>query len=257
MYSGGFRYRLALAAVVLFGAGVYYVVDQFDKGMNYIAVRARVVDVKETCHMEKRSGRRTSTSSALDCGRAREAVANDPEWQGYRVKYNIEVSYDYVSPVDARTHRGLQTLNEYPDRKTIKRGDFFDIRASKTDPNRSREIRSPHGLHEERAAPLRAGERRKDARLTTRLFHVERRDAFRRAILPKRYFLDPRLGLGQKLLAALLQRLAARIKRDGIVERDGAFFQFADNAFKLLHRLLERHGGNVVRGSGLGGHAVF
>ncbi|PPD45503.1 MAG: hypothetical protein CTY15_03700 [Methylocystis sp.] len=131
--------RVLGLGVVGVGLGVFYVVDQYDKKNNYTPIQARVSRVEEKCYMEKRSGRSTWTSDMLACERAQEMVKSHPNWLGYTVKYKINVSYDYVSPVDNRTHSGSRVMSAYPDGKKIYPGSQISIRASKSDPNKTRE----------------------------------------------------------------------------------------------------------------------
>ena len=84
--------------------------------------------------------------------------------------------------------------------------------------------------------------------------HVERLGAGRLAGGVERDLLDPRLGLPQQLLAAALERLAALVDRDRLLERHLALFEPLDDRFKLLDRLLEGQGRDVAVGRV--GHAV-
>lgn len=133
-------HRAMWFGIVMVGAGGVYAYDQYDKRTNFVPVQARVVDVKETCYMERRAGRRTTTSDTLACNLARDMVQNHPSWQGFQVKQQIVVNYEYVSPADKRTHSGKRTLSAYPNGKKLSSGEILNVRASKTDPNKSREI---------------------------------------------------------------------------------------------------------------------
>lgn len=133
-------HRAMWLGIILVGAGGVYAYDQYNKKANFVPVQARVSEVRETCYMEKRVGRRTSTSDTLACDLARKLTQEHPSWQGFQVKQQIVVNYEYVSPVDQRTHSGKRTLSAYPAGKKISRGEIFNVRASKTDPAKSREI---------------------------------------------------------------------------------------------------------------------
>src|SRR5712691_2642154 len=75
--------------------------------------------------------------------------------------------------------------------------------------------------------------------LTLSLCHVQRLGPGRLAAGIERDFFDPRLGLAQQLLAAALERLAALVDGDGLLERHLALFEPLDDRFELLDRLLE------------------
>ncbi len=132
--------RLMMLGVAAVGVGGFYLYDQYNKKTNFVPVQARITNVSEICYMEKKSGRTTETSDALACDIAQHAVKSHPKWQGFNVKYKINVDYDYVSPVDQKTHSGKRTLSAYPNGRKLARGEIFNVRASKTDPNKSREI---------------------------------------------------------------------------------------------------------------------
>lgn len=131
--------RVMSFGLVALGVGGFYIYDRYDKNANYLPVQARVTNVQEVCYLEKRAGRTRTTSDTLACDKAQYLAKNHPSWQDFTVKYKVTVDYDYVSPVDNRTHSGKRTLAAYPDGKKIYRGEIFNIRASKTDPNKSRE----------------------------------------------------------------------------------------------------------------------
>lgn len=119
--------------------GAYFAYAQYDKYKNYAPVQARVSHVEDLCHIEKTAGGQTS-SADVACDVAESAVKNHPKWLGAAVTYRIIVDYDYVSPVDGRTHSGRRQLSAWPGGRRIVRGDAFDIRASRIDPNLSRDI---------------------------------------------------------------------------------------------------------------------
>ncbi len=133
-------YRAKLMGVVLMGVGGFAAYDYHDKTANYIPVQARITDVKEMCFMERRSGRTREWSETTTCAIAELAVKISPKWKGFDVKHQITVAYDYISPVDKRTHSGKRELSDYPNGQKLSSGQIYQIRASKTDPNRSREI---------------------------------------------------------------------------------------------------------------------
>jgi len=75
-----------------------------------------------------------------------------------------------------------------------------------------------------------------------RLDEVTERRAFRSGRLAggvEPNFLHPRLGQAQQLLAATLERLAALVDRDRLLERHLALFQPFDDGFELLDRPFE------------------
>lgn len=132
--------RLMGLGLVAVGLGGFYAYDRYDKSAHYLPAKARVSSVEESCYMEKRSGRSTWTSDVLACDLAKFAVQNHPKWEGYTVKYKITLKYDYVSPVDRRTHSGQRQMSAYPNGKKPSPGEVIDIRVSRTDPNKTREI---------------------------------------------------------------------------------------------------------------------
>jgi hypothetical protein len=132
--------RLMGLGVVAVGIGAFYVFDQYDKRANYTPVQARISKVDELCYMEKKVGRTTTTSDVVSCDIAHYAVSRHPKWEGFDVKSKISLEYEYVSPVDNRTHSGKRSLSEWPDGKRLNRGELFQIRASKSNPDKSREI---------------------------------------------------------------------------------------------------------------------
>lgn len=132
--------RLMGLGVLAIGLGGFYAFDQYDKRANYAPAQARISKVEELCYMEKEVGRTTTTSDVLGCEIAQYAVKNHPKWNGFTVKSKISVEYEYISPVDNRTHSGKRTMSAWPDGRKLNRGELFQIRASKIDPNKSREI---------------------------------------------------------------------------------------------------------------------
>lgn len=132
--------RLMGLGVLAVGVGGFYVFDQYDKRVNYAPAQARISKVEELCYMEKKAGRTTTTSDVLSCDVAQYAVKNHPKWQGFTVKSQIRLEYEYVSPVDNRTHSGKRTMSAWPEGRKLNRGEVFQIRASKKDPDKSREI---------------------------------------------------------------------------------------------------------------------
>lgn len=127
-------------AVVIVGVCAFAAYDQYDKRMNYIPVQARVTDVTEVCLLEKRRGRTRTSSVTMSCDRAEAAAQSDPKWQGFTVKYEITIAYDFVSPVDKKTYAGKHQYDAFPNGKRVTRGERIEVRASKTDPTKSREI---------------------------------------------------------------------------------------------------------------------
>jgi len=110
-------HRLMSFGLVALGVGGFYVYDQYDKKTNFVPVQARVTNVQELCYLEKRSGRTTSSSDTLACDKAQYLSQNHPRWQGFSVRYKIAVDYDYVSPVDNRTHFRKAHADLLPRRK--------------------------------------------------------------------------------------------------------------------------------------------
>src|SRR2546430_1138659 len=82
--------------------------------------------------------------------------------------------------------------------------------------------------------------------------HIQGFGAGRLAAGIERDLLDPRLGRAQQFLAAALERLAALVDRDRLLERHLAVLQPLDDGFELLDRALERQPRDV--GVGFVGH---
>src|SRR5262245_7204347 len=68
-----------------------------------------------------------------------------------------------------------------------------------------------------------------------------------RAVRRAHDLLDLHLGLGELLLAVLLEQRTALIGRDRLVELDLAALELLDDAFQLLQRVLERQAGYILR----------
>jgi len=132
--------RLMGLGIVAVGFGAFYAFDQYDKKTNYTPVQARLSKVEELSYMEQKVGRTTTISDVVSCDVAQYAVKNHPKWQGFTVKSQIKLEYDYVSPADSRTHSGKRTISAWPDGRKLSRGELFPVRASKSDPDKSREI---------------------------------------------------------------------------------------------------------------------
>ena len=130
--------RMVMFGFVMCGVGAFAAYDHYDKGAHYVPVQARITDIKDMCIMEKQSGRRREYSETISL--AELAVKTSPKWQGFDIRHNITVAYEYISPVDRKTHAGARVLGAYPDGKKLSRGEVYQIRASKTDANKSREI---------------------------------------------------------------------------------------------------------------------
>ena len=136
----GLIHRAKVFGVVAVGIGGFAAYDKYDKGANYMPVQARITDVQDMCFMEKRSGRTREYSDIIACNMAEAAVKLSPKWQGFDIKHKITVAYDYVSPVDRKTHSGKREMSAFPNGKKLSLGEIFNVRASKTDANKSREI---------------------------------------------------------------------------------------------------------------------
>lgn len=128
-----------LLSVALLGT-TYVASDEYEKRINHDVVRAHVSWVQDECYMEKRDGGATAKAGPYSCDVVEAAIRNRPQWQGASVKYKIEVGYDYLSPADHHTHSAKRALSAWPDGKRIVRGDTFEIRASKIDPEATREM---------------------------------------------------------------------------------------------------------------------
>lgn len=132
--------RVGVIACGAFAIAGLVIANEYDKKVNYLAVQARITDLQETCYMEKKSGRTTSTSDTLACETAEFAVKSHPKWQGYDVKYKINVSYSYVSPADSKPHSGKLELSAYPDNKKLATGGEIKVLASKTAADKTRSL---------------------------------------------------------------------------------------------------------------------
>lgn len=132
--------RLLIGGVVLAGMGVFYAVDVLDKNTNYDHVMARVRSVTETCYMEKRGFKSKTTSDVLPCAVAESLVKTHPNWEGFTVKYKIQLSLAYVSPADGSTQTGALTISRYPAAKKLQSGDVYEVLASKGDARKIRSI---------------------------------------------------------------------------------------------------------------------
>ena len=132
--------RVGVIACGAFAVAGLVIADEYDKKVNFLAVQARITELHESCYMEKKSGRTTSTSDTLACGMAEYAVKNHPKWQGYDIKYKIDISYSYVSPADGKPHTGQLVLAAYPDNKKLATGGEIKVLASKTAADKTRSL---------------------------------------------------------------------------------------------------------------------
>lgn len=118
--------------------------DFYDKRANYEPVMARVTKVDEQCWMEKKERgiltKTTHTSDLLPCPIAERLVASHPKWAGYAIKMKIEVGYLFTSPVDGKAHAAKRQLSDYPEGHKLGVGDVVEIRASKTNDGKVREL---------------------------------------------------------------------------------------------------------------------
>ncbi len=135
MNYGGYRV-LGLAV----SAALPFAFDTYDYFVNYTPVQARVTRVQDSCYMEKRSGGRVVKSNDYDCRSAESAVKNSALWQGSSITYDINIGFEYVSPVDGQLHGGARALTKWPGGRPLSRGDVLSIRASRIDPDETRGI---------------------------------------------------------------------------------------------------------------------
>src|SRR5215813_590991 len=87
------------------------------------------------------------------------------------------------------------------------------------------------------------------------LVHVERLGPGRLAGGIERDLLDPCLGLAQQFLATTLERLAALVDQDRLLERYLALFEPLDDRFQLFDRALKGQARDV--GVGIFGHGLL
>lgn len=118
--------------------------DVYDERSNYEPVMARVTKVDEQCHMEKKERgiltETTHTSDLLPCPIAERLVASHPKWAGYAIETKIEVGHLFTSPVDGKAHAADRQLSDCPEGHELGVGDVVEIRASKTNDGKVREL---------------------------------------------------------------------------------------------------------------------
>jgi hypothetical protein len=136
--------RLAVYGTVAVAAAGLAAYDRYDKAVNYQPVDARIGAVVDQCYMEKVERgavtKTTSTSDLLDCAKAEMLTRVHPKWQGYTIKHKIEIRFAYVSPVDGATHDSRLTMSEFPNGQPLRAGDVLRVLASKSKPDKTREL---------------------------------------------------------------------------------------------------------------------
>ncbi len=136
--------RLAVFGMVAAVVAAFSAYDSYDKRTNFQPVDARISAVSEQCYMEKVERnlltKTTSTSDLLRCDLAEVLTREHPKWQGYGIKHKIEVQFAYVSPVDGASHTSSLRMSAFPKGQPLHPGDRFQVLASKTKADKTREI---------------------------------------------------------------------------------------------------------------------
>jgi hypothetical protein len=134
--------RIIVWGIVGLGIAGFAAYDQYDRSANYAAVQARVLRVNEQCYLEKKERgvftKTTQSSRLMPCPLAEMLARDHPAWQGFDIKHKIEVSLLYVSPANGRQQEATMQLTSYPDGRAMRSGDVMAVRASKTEPARTR-----------------------------------------------------------------------------------------------------------------------
>lgn len=135
--------RLAFFGLVATGIAGFAAYDQYDKKANFQRVNAHVSTVSEQCYLEKVDrgilSKSTSTSDMLRCELAEQLTREHPKWQGYEIKHKIEIKFAYISPVDGATHTSSLRMSAFPDGRPLHMGDVFQVLASKTKADKTRQ----------------------------------------------------------------------------------------------------------------------
>ncbi|QOG20178.1 MULTISPECIES: hypothetical protein [Bradyrhizobium] len=136
--------RLAFFGLVAAGIAGFAAYDQYDKKTNFQRVNAHVSTVTEQCYLEKVErgilSKTTSTSDMLRCELAELLTREHPKWQGYEIKHKIEIQFAFISPVDGATHTSSLRMSAFPDGRALRMGDVFQVLASKTKADKTRQV---------------------------------------------------------------------------------------------------------------------
>ena len=131
--------RAAGMGIVAGGIGLFAVVDQTDKAMNYTEVEGTITELVVDCYLEnddhKLVDKETDKMAYMDCEMAPFAAARF----GYEekdIKRRASVTYAYVSPVDQQTHTGDYSTKHY--HQNYEEDMPVTVFAHKKDPAKSR-----------------------------------------------------------------------------------------------------------------------
>jgi hypothetical protein len=139
----GLPFRLVLAVGAMGVAGTVMIVQKIDHSMNYVPATASITDVKASCYLQKVERgvltKTTETTDKMNCERAEELRSSHPAYEGMKVKGMMDVSFEYISPVDQLQHDGELTYSyeDYAPLAQASSGTELPILVSKSDPNKN------------------------------------------------------------------------------------------------------------------------
>lgn len=121
--------------------GFSIIADYSDKTVNYVEVKANILNVSEYCVLYRLNEMKViDLSDQFDdsCGEAERRVKYDPQFREYSVKRNAVVKYEYESPEDSQWHAGSYKTDWTEEVDRMNWGDEIIVLVDKTDPSKSR-----------------------------------------------------------------------------------------------------------------------
>lgn len=119
--------------------------DQYRRYFDFVPVDARVAKVDKYCYLwakgkgaaqPKQLGVNTDH---MDCAVAAR-LAQTPQWADAELGWRQAYEFDYLSPVDGKTHRGHVDALSGPNEAAFRVGQIVKVRASKKEADKSRAI---------------------------------------------------------------------------------------------------------------------
>lgn len=115
---------------------------------NFTRVQGTIVAVEEECELDARESvqrsqngqTRTSTKSVSregTCGYI-QGLARRPEYRSVEIRRELDLSYEYTSPVDNQIHRGTAEREQRLEHPIPQVGDRIEILAHRTEAQTSR-----------------------------------------------------------------------------------------------------------------------
>lgn len=110
---------------------------------NFTPVQATIVAVDEECELDAResvqrsqNGQTKTTTKSVSregtCGYI-QGLARRPEYRNVEIRRELDISYEYQSPVDQQTHRGTGEREQPLDAPIPQVGERIEIQAHRTE----------------------------------------------------------------------------------------------------------------------------